>query len=177
MGGENLTGGVVLKAEQRELRAATFQPVVTAGVGEHHHARARTARAAGAIFTRTPFLRRSQAGAAQQAAHRLAADREAFLGIEFLGQMRIVEPGILATGQLQNQNLRGRRQGPRHRASAIAVLHPGDGIGLITALEPLHLTFAELPHTGGFAYTHPAAGCILNHFHSLELFLTHRHHP
>ena len=28
-----------------------------------------------------------------------------------------------------------------------------------------------------FAYAQPPACCILNHFDSLELFLTHRHHP
>ena len=27
------------------------------------------------------------------------------------------------------------------------------------------------------AYAQPPARCILNHFHPLELFLTHRHHP
>src|ERR1039458_6607227 len=33
------------------------------------------------------------------------------------------------------------------------------------------------PKAGGFAYAQPPARCILNHFHPLELFLTHRHHP
>jgi Integrase core domain len=40
-----------------------------------------------------------------------------------------------------------------------------------------HLRFTQLQQTGGFAYAQPPARCILNHFHSLELFLTHRHHP
>src|ERR1035438_10094753 len=43
--------------------------------------------------------------------------------------------------------------------------------------EALHLAFTELQQTGGFAYAQPPACCILNHFHPLELFLTHRHHP
>src|SRR6266567_2778824 len=57
------------------------------------------------------------------------------------------------------------------------MLHPGDGIGAIALLEPLHLPFTELQQAGGFAYAQPPARCILNHFHSLELFLAHRHHP
>jgi hypothetical protein len=60
---------------------------------------------------------------------------------------------------------------------AIAMLHPAHGIGPIAAFEPLHLAHAQLQQTGGFAYAQPSARCILNHFHPLELFLTHRHHP
>src|SRR5271167_2703913 len=91
--------------------------------------------------------------------------------------MGIVEALILAAGQAQDQLLLGRRQSPRHGASAIAVLYPADGIGLIAAFEALHLAFTQLQQAGGFAYAQPPAHCILNHFHPLELFLTHRHHP
>src|ERR1035437_7858032 len=66
---------------------------------------------------------------------------------------------------------------PRHAASAIAVLHPVEGIGPIAAFEALHLALAQLQQAGGFAYAQPPARCILNHFHPLELFLTHGHHP
>ena len=91
--------------------------------------------------------------------------------------MGIVEPLILAPSQGQDQLLLGNSNGPGHAASAIAVLHPVDGIGPIAALQPLHLPFTQLQQAGGFAYAQPPARCILNHFHSLELFLTHRHHP
>ena len=57
------------------------------------------------------------------------------------------------------------------------MLYPGDGIGPVPPLEPLHLPLTQLQQTGGFAYAQPPARCILNHFHSLKLFLTHRHHP
>jgi hypothetical protein len=175
--GEDLAGGVVLKADQREHGAAAFEPVMTAGIGEGHHAETRAGRATRSVLTRPALLRRSQFGGPQDAAHGLAADREALFRTKFFRQMRIVEALILASGQDQDQMLLGKRQGPRHGASAIAVLHPSDGIGPITALEPLHLTFTQLQQTGGFAYAQPPASCILNHFHSLELFLTHRHHP
>src|SRR5258706_4194627 len=58
----------------------------------------------------------------------------------------------------------------------MAVLYPVHEIGLIAALEPLHLPFTQLQQARGFAYAQPPACCILNHFHPLELFLTHRHH-
>jgi hypothetical protein len=46
--GENLAGGVVLKADESELEPSCFEPVVAASVGENHHATER-ALAAGAI--------------------------------------------------------------------------------------------------------------------------------
>src|SRR5271168_5721 len=91
--------------------------------------------------------------------------------------MGIVEALILAAGQAQDQLLLGNGNRPGHAASAIAVLYPGEGIGLIAAFEALHLAFTQLQQAGGFAYAQPPAHCILNHFHPLELFLTHRHHP
>src|ERR1700687_4193903 len=48
--GEGLAGGVVLKADESELGAAAFQPIMTAGIGEHHHTEAGTAQAAGAVL-------------------------------------------------------------------------------------------------------------------------------
>ena len=82
---------------------------------------------------------------------------------------------VISVGQ--DQLLLRNSNGPWHAASAIAVLHPVDGIGPIAALQPLYLPFTQLQQTGGFAYAQPPACCILYHFHSLELFLTHRHHP
>src|SRR5678809_982635 len=50
--GEDLAGGVVLKADESQGRTATFEPVVTTGAGERHHAETRTGRAAGTILPR-----------------------------------------------------------------------------------------------------------------------------
>ena len=69
VGGEDLAGGVILKADEGEFGAAAFEPIMAAGVGEHHHAEAGTAQAAGAILARAALLRRSQLGAAQDATH------------------------------------------------------------------------------------------------------------
>src|SRR5258706_7849276 len=91
--------------------------------------------------------------------------------------MRIVEAHILAAGQGYDQLLQRNGNGRGHGASAIAMLHPTQRIGLIAAFEPLYLALAQMQQAGGFAYAQPPACCIFNHLHSLELFLTHRHHP
>jgi hypothetical protein len=149
---------------------------MTAGIGERHHAETRTGRASGTILTRAALLRRGHFRAPQNAPHRLPADGEIFLVAKFFRQMRIIEALILAASQGQDQLLLGKRNRPGHGASAIAVRYPAYGIRPIAAFEPLHLPCTELQQTGGFAYAQPPARCILNHFHSLELFLTHRHH-
>jgi hypothetical protein len=64
-----------------------------------------------------------------------------------------------------------------HGPSAIAVMHSSHGVGTVAPLEPLHLALTQLQQSGCFAYAQPPAYCILNHFHALELFLTHCHHP
>ena len=175
--GQDLAGGVVLKADQGKGGAAAFEPVMAAGVGERHHAETRTGRASGTIFTRPPFLRRGQFGSPQDAAHGLAADGEVLFAVKFFRQMRIVEALILAPSQGQDQLLLGNRNGPRHAASAIAMPHPVRGIWLVAAFQSMHLSLAQMQQAGGFAYAQPPACCIFNHLHSLELFLTHHHHP
>ena len=97
--GQDLTGGIVLKADESELGAAAFEPVMTAGVGERHHAETRAGRATGAILARPALLRRGQFRGPQDATHGLAADREILLGAQFFRQMRIVEALILAARQ------------------------------------------------------------------------------
>jgi hypothetical protein len=54
---------------------------------------------------------------------------------------------------------------------------PEVGSGLVAPLEPLDLPLTQLQQTGGLAYAQPPTRRILNYFHPLELFLTHRHHP
>src|SRR5208282_6206229 len=57
--------------------------------------------------------------------------RARFSSARSFRQMGIVEALILAAGQTQDQLLLGNGNRPRHGASAIAVLYPADGIGLI----------------------------------------------
>src|ERR1700675_3001003 len=56
MGGEDLACRVILKADECELGPAACQPVMAAGVGEHHHAEAGTAQAASAIASGAALL-------------------------------------------------------------------------------------------------------------------------
>jgi hypothetical protein len=60
--GEDLAGGVVLKADESERGTAAFEPVMTASVGERHHAETRTGRASGTILPQPALLRGSQFG-------------------------------------------------------------------------------------------------------------------
>src|ERR1700688_3587529 len=150
---------------------------MTAGIGEHHHAEARAWNSAAAITARSALLPRSYFGGPQNAPHGFAAERQIFLGAKFLREMRIVEAMISAAGQAQDQLLLRKRNSPRPALSAIAMLHPIQRIGLITALQALYLAFTQLQQPGGFAYAQPPAHCILNHFRPLKLFLTHCHHP
>src|ERR1700732_2961904 len=101
--GKDLAGGVILKADEGELGAAAFEPIMAAGVGEHHHTEAGTAQAASAILAGTALLWRCQLGRAQDAAHGLAADDEVLLAVQFLAEMRIVEALILAACQFQDR--------------------------------------------------------------------------
>jgi hypothetical protein len=56
--GEDLSGGVVLKTDESEFGAAAFEPIMTAGIGKRHHAKAWAGRPAGAVLTRSALLRR-----------------------------------------------------------------------------------------------------------------------
>ncbi len=106
--GEDLAGGVVLKTDESEGGTAAFEPVMTAGIGEGHHAKTRARRASGTILARPALLRRGQFGGAQEATHGLAADGEIFFAAQFFRQMGIVEALIFAAGQGQNQLLLGK---------------------------------------------------------------------
>ena len=130
MSGENLAGGVVLKAHESKFGAATFQPVMTAGVGEHHHAEAGTAQAASAELAGGRFCGEANL-AAQNGAHALAADRQMLFAVKFLTEMRIVEASILAAGQFEDGAPQRHGQSPRHGPSAVAVMHPIDAVGTI----------------------------------------------
>src|SRR5689334_13632812 len=68
LGGQNLAGGVVEKAKQREFGAAVFQPAVQAGVEQEHFAFAGTREAAQAMRRPAPFARRAKTCRTQQAA-------------------------------------------------------------------------------------------------------------
>jgi hypothetical protein len=56
--GQDVAGGIVLKADESELGAAAFEPVVATGVGERHPAETRAGRASRAILPRPAPLRR-----------------------------------------------------------------------------------------------------------------------
>ncbi len=95
---EDLAGGVVLKANQSEHRATAFEPVVSAGIGERHHAKTRGG-AAERYFRGRRFRAEARLAAPQDTAHGFAADGEVFLVPQLFGEMRIVAALIFAAGQ------------------------------------------------------------------------------
>ena len=143
-GGGNAASGVVEQPEQGEERAAALEPVMTAGIALQHHAEAGAAGAASTILARTSFLRRRAFGVAKNAAHALAAEGDAFVGDEFLLEMGVVEAGVFAACQFEDTLTKGGGQGPRFGSAAVAMPHPGGGVGLEAALEALHLAFTAL---------------------------------
>src|SRR5260221_1652126 len=58
--GQDLCGSIVLKTDEGELGAAAFEPVMTAGIGERHHAETRAGRAAGTLPAWAAGLRRDR---------------------------------------------------------------------------------------------------------------------
>jgi hypothetical protein len=98
--GQDRAGGVILNPDESELGAASFEPVITvmtAGIGERHHAEAWAGRSAGALLTRPALLRRSQFRSRQEAPS-LAADGGSFLG--FPARWKSLKPGYLPRARL-----------------------------------------------------------------------------
>lgn len=144
VGGHDAAGGVVLQAEQGEARAASLEPVVTAGIGEEHEAEGGAALAACAINTGPPLLRRGEMGAAKEAAQGLAAEGEALVFDEFLMEVGVVESSITGARQFEHLLAYLIGQCPGLRASGVAVQQPSNGVGLIAAHQALHLASAAL---------------------------------
>jgi len=72
-----------------------------------------------------------------------------------------MEAGILAARQFEDGLALTIGQNPGHGRSTIAVMHPSHGVGPIAPLAPLHLSFTQLRHTGGFADAQPPLDRIL----------------
>jgi hypothetical protein len=91
----------MLNPDESQLGAASFELVITvmtAGLGERHHAEAWAGRSAGAVLTRPALLRRSRFRSRQEAAPSLAADGEPFLG--FPARWKSLKPGYLLRARL-----------------------------------------------------------------------------
>jgi hypothetical protein len=101
VGGEDLAGGVILKADESEFGATVLEPRMTAGIGEPHHAEAWAGQAAGAVLARPTLLGRRQFRGPQEAAHGLPADSEVLFDTKVFRELGIVEALVLAAGCLK----------------------------------------------------------------------------
>jgi hypothetical protein len=102
LGGKNLTGGIVLHAENSEAGAATLEPVVGAAVELDEFSFTRRAQTALAMGGSAAFTGRAEAFLAKKAAQGLATERESFDLVEFFDEMAVVEASILGARQTQD---------------------------------------------------------------------------
>lgn len=107
LGDENFTNGVIQEAEQGQLRAPIFQPVMKTGIPKQHLAFPSARQAALAMPGGTTFARGADSGGAQQPTESLATERKAFHFPELLAEMAIVEARITSSCQLQDASTRG----------------------------------------------------------------------
>ena len=111
--GEDLASGIVLKADESQGRTATFEPVVTTGVGERHHAETGTGRASGTILRGR--RRCGEATLALRKMRRTVSRLTArfFSVTKFFRQMRIVEALILAPSLGSKSTASGEGKAPK----------------------------------------------------------------
>src|SRR5664280_1168921 len=95
----------------------------------------------------------------------------------FSARWKSLKPWYLPRARLKINCFWGIETAQGMQRPRLPMLYPGYGVGAVAPLQPLHLALTQLQQAGGFAYAQPPARCILNHFHPLELFLTHGHHP
>ena len=119
--GENFARGIVQKAQQRELWAATFQPVVKTSVQQQHLALASTRHAALAMRGSPPLPGRGDPGRAQQTAKSFPPQQEAFLLDQFFAEVMVIETGIGGASQMQDALSQALRQATMAGSSAAGV--------------------------------------------------------
>jgi hypothetical protein len=94
LGDGDFAGGIVEEAEQSELRAAIFEPVVEASVEQQHLAFASAAKSALAMRGGATLAGRADPGRAQETAKSLATEPEVFDLAELLAKVVVVEADV-----------------------------------------------------------------------------------
>src|SRR5712692_8747236 len=149
LGHGDVAGGVVEEAEQGELRAAVFEPVVQAAVEKQHLAFASAAEAALAMSRSTSLAGRAEARRTQQPAQGLAAQREAFDLAKLFAEMMVVETGVARAGQLQDARTHRLRQAAGARPPATGVCHRRLPTLPIARFETFDMPRCEIEECGG----------------------------
>src|SRR5271169_1005687 len=120
------------------------------------------------------FAGRADAGAAQQAAEGLAAEREAFDLTELLAKMVVIETGIGGASQLQDAVAQALGQAAVAGPSATGVCQSRCAALPIAGLEALHMPRRQSEQLRGSGTRQLPLHALRNHFHSLQFLLTQR---
>ena len=136
--------GVVDGEQQGEARASLLKPGVVAAVDLEQHPRPWHALAPHAVLWRAAPPRAGHAGPHQDAPHRGAADGDAFLLVEQLGEVGVVGAAVARGGEAHD----GSRDGLGNRVvGASAVVAVGERLGAklpVGGQEPAGVAFAEV---------------------------------
>ena|GEM_PF-3290303 len=139
LGDENFTSGVIQEAEQGQLRAPIFQPVMKTGIQKQPLAFPSARQAALAMPGGTTFARGADSGGAQQPTESLATERKAFQFTELLAEMAIVEARITSSCQLQDASTRAYGQTTWAGPAAADVCQSGCAALPIASFETLDM--------------------------------------
>ena len=140
--------GVVDGEQQGEARATLLKPGVMAAVELEQHPRARHALAPDAVLWRAAPPRAGHAGPRQDAPHRGAAEGEALVLLEQLGEVGVVGARVARGGEARHGSRDGLGDGVVGAAAAVAV-GKGLGAGLpVGAEEPADVALAEVHQRG-----------------------------
>ena len=174
LGGKNLTGGIVLHAENSEAGAAALEPVVGAAVELDEFSFTRRAQTALAMGGSAAFTGRAEAFLAKKAAQGLATERESFDLVEFFGEMVVVEASILGAGQTQDSQASEIGQAAVAGPAAVGVCQrrlPGFAQAFLQAFDLAH---AQAKEFGGAGTRQISLDASADHTHSLQFLLTQR---
>jgi hypothetical protein len=136
---QDLASRIVEKGEQSQLWAPSFEPVVEAGIEQHHFPFPSAAETALTVSGGTPLSGRAEASGAEQPTQRLAAEGQAFLLDELFAEVVIIEPGVTGPSQMQDPVSDALRQAARAGPPAAGVCQSRCACLPITRFESFHM--------------------------------------
>lgn len=167
LGNGNLAGGVVQKAEEGELWAAIFEPVMQAAIEKEHFALASAAKTSLAVLRRAPFLGGAETVLAEQTAERFPAERNTFPLAKLLAEMMIVKTHITGAGEMQDTLPHTCRKTARARPTATGVCQRRLPVFAHAFPQAFNLAHAQAQEFGGSGTRHLSLQASRNYRHSL----------
>ena len=141
-------GGVVHGADERQVGAAALQPVVPAPVDLQQHPLLGVALPSTVALGRPAAARTADAPGQQDPPDGGAGQADALPLRQHLGEMRVVEARIGASGQRQHLLLHLRGRGGRRLPASVPVSHGRSALPSVRRQEPPRMALAH-PHQPG----------------------------